>query len=499
MPLGRAFLRLTLPPVTVDNRLQSLTLLGLVVGLGLAMAWLPPSVGAVLVGGLIFGPLILARPLIGLYLLIPAIPFSGLFGLQLGGARVGLLEAALAGTIGAWLLQEITHPPIRVRFYPVFFWPLLLFLGVMGLSWLNALSLGASLVETIKWIEMLALYLFIMARLSAAQIKWVVVAIFLTGMAQAGLGLWQFIFKVGPAGFLLFGGRFLRAYGSFAQPNPYAGYLGLILPLALSITWWGVIDRRRSDLWRQIFFWLGGAAFGLLLLALFASQSRGGWLAFVAAILTVMALRSKKALAVLTAAAVGMGLTALVGSFDWSMAANFSYNAVLQRVVEAFSILTIRDISTVELTDANFSTLERLAHWQAARHMWRDNLWLGVGFGNYAAVYPAYVAGRWLDPLGHAHNYLLNIGAETGLIGITAYLILWIFVFGVVWMVVQRSRGLNRAVAIGAAGILVHLHVHNLFDNLYVQGMYLHIAIILGLVSVIYHQPQEGQRIEKSE
>jgi O-antigen ligase len=163
-----------------------------------------------------------------------------------------------------------------------------------------------------------------------------------------------------------------------------------------------------------------------------------------------------------------------------------AYGVVLQRFVDALDIVTITDISTLEVTDANFATLERLSHWQAAREMWRDNLWLGVGFGNYAVIYPAYAVGRWLDPLGHAHNYLLNLGAETGLAGIIGYLIFWILALGVSYLAVRRSDGFYRAVAAGGLGVLVHLQIHNLFDNLYVQGMYLTIAIVLALTSIIY-------------
>jgi hypothetical protein len=39
-------------------------------------------------------------------------------------------------------------------------------------------------------------------------------------------------------------------------------------------------------------------------------------------------------------------------------------------------------------------------------------------------------------------------------------------------------------VAVGILGILTHLVVHNFFDNLYVHGMYVHIAILLGLIFV---------------
>nr|MBC8262580.1 hypothetical protein [Anaerolineales bacterium] len=46
------------------------------------------------------------------------------------------------------------------------------------------------------------------------------------------------------------------------------------------------------------------------------------------------------------------------------------------------------------------------------------------------------------------------------------------------------SEGWWRGVAAGILGVLTHLSVHNLFDNLYVHTMYLHVAILLGLLFV---------------
>lgn len=158
---------------------------------------------------------------------------------------------------------------------------------------------------------------------------------------------------------------------------------------------------------------------------------------------------------------------------------------VIERFSDALTALSIPDIATAEVTDANFAAIERLAHWQAALDMWRDHLWLGVGFGNYAVVYPAYAIGRWLDPLGHAHNYYLNVAAETGLAGLLAYALFWTAAFGMGWAAVRRSTGYQRAVAAGGVGVLVHLSTHNLVDNLFVQGMYLHIAIVLGLLCLL--------------
>jgi O-antigen ligase len=509
--LVQKFLAMTLPPI--PPRYHRPIQLGLMVILGVALAWLPLKTAGLATAGAIFLSLALLEPTLILLALIPIIPFSSLVALPLGEARAGAMELLLLLGIATWLLkiftgQSVRGVPLKIHSGPLLV-PFVVFLGAAGLTWLNTLSIRASLIETVKWVEMFGLYLLIINLLPARRIKWVVLIILLTGMAQAGLGLYQFIFKVGPDGFLLFGGEFLRAYGTFAQPNPYAGYLGLILPLALSIALWSVesmpdIHTRRfvhhaSPRWNTLL--RGGylaartALFSLplalMLAALFASQSRGAWLGFAGGALVTVLVRSKKLAMLFGVAVLLAGGLFVLGSLNITATrsdsgSNTLQTLVTQRFVDAAQIFEITDVAISPVTDATFATVERLAHWQAARDMWRDNPWLGVGFGNYAAIYPAYAVGRWLDPLGHAHNYLLNLGAETGLVGIISYLIFWIWVFGLSFLAVSNSNGFFKAAAAGGLGVFTHLQIHNMVDNLYVQGMYLHVAIIIGLVAVIY-------------
>jgi O-antigen ligase len=501
------FFGLTLAPPVFPPAIRQLAWPTFVLVTGICLAWFPLRLAVVAAGGAIFLILTLLYPILTLYLLIPVIPFSSLLALPLGGARAGLMELLLLLAAGLWLVHILSSATIRGRPYIVRTGPLLLpfliFLGGIGFSWLNALSIRASFIETIKWVEVFFLYLFIVNLLVIRQIKWVVLTIIFAGTAQAILGIYQFIFKVGPEGFLLFGGNFLRAYGTFAQPNPYAGYLGLVLPLAISVLIWGLFEsppnhkgthHRSQSLFLLSGYYLSrtvlyGLPVVLMMVALFASQSRGAWIGFFVAGITTIIVRSRKAASILLA---GFLLLMVVTTLSWSTAATQAnetdsfYVAMLQRFANAGAIFNVTDVATTPVTDANFATIERLAHWQAAQEMWRDHLWLGVGFGNYATIYPAYAVGRWLDPLGHAHNYLLNIGAEAGLVGTIVYLIFWIWVFGVSWVIVRRSSGFLRAVAAGAIGMFVHLQIHNIVDNLYVQGMYLLVAIVLGLVSLIY-------------
>ncbi len=449
-----------------------------IVAIAFSLAVLPLKLALVVLAGAIGVVLVLIRPKLGLYALIFAIPFSSLFQVSLGGANVGVMEGLLALMLGAWLLKMAAQKEIIIP-QPPLLYPLLIFLAAIAVSWLGAFSFSATLSETAKWLEMLALYLFIIGNFSADDARRLVGALLLAGIAEAAVGLYQFVFKVGPAGFLLFGGRFLRAYGTFRQPNPFAGYLGLVSPLALAVSLWAVAEFRRKK--TDALFWLGlsGGALVILLAGLFASQSRGGMLGFAVAAATVILLMGGRWLVAAALAFIGGALFISMGGLALVPA------SIMQRFADVLPYIGVSDVSTVAVTDANFAAIERLAHWQAARGMWRDHLWLGVGFGNYAAVYGAYAVGRWTDALGHAHNYLLNVGAEAGLVGVLGYAVMWLWVIGFGLWGLRRTGGFRRAMVVGSIGIFAYLHTHNLFDNLYVQGMYLHIAVIFGLMTLV--------------
>jgi len=160
---------------------------------------------------------------------------------------------------------------------------LLIFLGVISLSLLGALSLQWSLKGLLVWLELLAIYLFVVNVVDRRQVKIIVILILFAGCLEALLGFYQFFGRRGPEGFLLFD-RFIRAYGTFEQPNPYGGYLALILPLALSL----VLARWRwRDFWSVIIWALAGLSLGLMGAALVMSWSRGAWLGFLAGVVLV--------------------------------------------------------------------------------------------------------------------------------------------------------------------------------------------------------------------
>lgn len=447
-----------------------------VAGLAIGIALLPLTWAVVLVLGAAVVLATLVRPQVGVLLVVLAIPFGSIWQMRLGAMNVGGTEFLVALVVAAWLMRMIAVRETAVKWPPLTL-PLALFLLVLCLSSLESISLQHSIKELVKWVEVLALYTLVSNEVSGRWRGVLVFALLGVGALAALQGIYQFLFQVGPEEFVLFG-RFMRAYGTFEQPNPYGGYLGLTLPLAagLVFAWVVPMGRRISTKW---LVWAGGTG-ALMALALVMSWSRGAWLGIGAALgVMIIAVLARSG----RAAVLGMVLAVLLVYLLLAGGISVLPQSLVQRFADFVPYLGVPDVRGIEVTDANFAVLERMAHWQAALGMWADHPWLGVGIGNYEIAYAEYALPQWSLPLGHAHNYYLNIGAEAGLIGLLAYLTLWGAAFLLCWRTARHGRHWSWGVALGAMGVVFHLSVHNFFDNLFVHAMYLQVAIILGLIS----------------
>ena len=96
-------------------------------------------------------------------------------------------------------------------------------------------------------------------------------------------------------------------------------------------------------------------------------------------------------------------------------------------------LFVLADVRAVDITPENYAIVERLAHWQAAINMAEQHPWLGVGLGNYEATYNSYRLLNWEESLGHAHNYYLNVLAETGIIGLIGYIAVFVNILFLTW------------------------------------------------------------------
>jgi O-antigen ligase len=154
----------------------------------------------------------------------------------------------------------------------------------------------------------------------------------------------------------------------------------------------------------------------------------------------------------------------------------------LSSVVDNFLVF---DVRRVELTPSNFSVVQRMALWQAGWDMAVDHPIMGVGPANYEAVYERYYLPGWSEKLPHAHNYYLNTFAELGFIGLVVFLAFCASVFARVGTGLRQSAdtgGVTRALLVGTLGAMVTFSIHNMFDNMFVHGIGVQFALILGLV-----------------
>lgn len=463
-----------------NSRHSLLLLLAFLLFLAFALAILPLANVLLLVLGALLGGALVLVPASAVYLLVIAVPFGSLLPFHVGDATVTSADALLILAWALYLARGIARRRIELRFPPLAL-PFLLFILAAAVSITVARSLTDSISELAKWIEMFAAYWLVAQFLDERDVKRLLAVMFCAGLAEALLGAYQYYFRAGPDGFLLFGGANLRAYGTFEQPNPYAGYLGLILPLGLG-TASSILLQRTPSPGRWALAILAGTAFFAMLAALFFSYSRGAWIG-VAVALTVTALaalvRSKRAAAL----AIVLGLVALIVIGLGEI--NLVPNVITERFATVGDYFGFDDVRGVRANDENFALVERRAHWQAALSMFEDAPWTGVGFGNYAIAYPQYALPKWDDPLGHAHNYYLNVLAEAGAPGLLAYLVLWTAVFVSVGRAVLVSTGWRKGVCAGVFGVLVALSIHNFFDNLFVHAMYLQVGLTLGIVETL--------------
>jgi O-antigen ligase len=233
------------------------------------------------------------------------------------------------------------------------------------------------------------------------------------------------------------------------------------------------------------------ASSGLLLAGIGMSWSRGAWLGLGGALAVVVFAWPRNVLRGLLIFGAIFGLITLM----WIT------GLLPQSIVERLSTSTqeffaFEDVRGVDITPENYAVAERLAHWQAALNMATAKPWFGVGIGNYEAAYPEYRLINWPIALGHAHNYYLNILAEAGIIGLLVYGKVWVTIITLSWRIRRHPDMLTRLIGIGLVGGWVYLLIHSLFDNLYVNNLFLHMGLMLGILAVLYNQTCVYQRLK---
>lgn len=182
-----------------------------------------------------------------------------------------------------------------------------------------------------------------------------------------------------------------RARAAFSIYMTLAGVLNLVLLATLPRVLPGGTFRGWSlPTWLVT---LGGLA---------ATLTRGAWIGFVVGVLAFLPV-TRKGRWLLIGGLIVLALAALAGPPH-----------LRQRLAS--------------MTNPDDATLRERQHmWQSGLAMWKEQPWLGVGPGGVKRQYWRYVVPEAVKTrTGHVHNTPLQILAERGVIGLGAWLWLWV-------------------------------------------------------------------------
>lgn len=374
-----------------------------------------------------------------------------------------IVWAAIAG----WLIYQWWRgEPVPIDAIGVAW---LVYVVVLMTTIVPARDVSAWAGEVYRWA--VALLVYVMARSVFMAGRSVIPALAAMGIGTLGislLGMWQVLTHAGPPSFTT--GGMTRAFGTFGEPNPFAGYLEMTLPMLLAlVAHWATLGGETGRLsWSRIGFvtltWLAGS------MTLVLTQSRGGIAGIAVGTVVVLWLTGRRARRVGT-----VGAVIVAGVILLSPAGG--------RVISRFAGESLSAGAEAQVTVGNFASLERAAHWRAAIAMARSEPLLGVGAGNFNARFREMTeVWRFRIPRGHAHNAYLQALAQAGVLGLLAYLALLGVVVRTVWRRLRHHEsGIDRAIIAGAAGVTGAVAVHNLVEYLHVLSLGLQLAVIWAL------------------
>lgn len=493
-----------------------LPILGLLLAVLSALAVLraPSPINLGLVPGITLGVALVLAPWLGPLLLAASVPVQQFGAVGFGGASLTATKVALVAALAALLIQLISRRD-DIRF-SLLFVPYIAWFGAMILSLHAAVDVRAGLAELYRWgVTLFALFIALYGIRSQRAVLGTAAAMGFGVIFEALLGVIQSVRDIGPSSFAVTS-SISRAYGTFGKPNTFAAYFELTGPLLGALAVWCVMrarvafvryrsvrargmlasapDRRDLAIYTALAAWFAVSAC-LSLVAIVASFSRGAWLGIAAAIVVMVILSDRRAALVVGVATIIVVLGIVAGGATYVPVALQSRFGQLESQVRFF------DSNDVMLTDANFAAVERMAHWQTGLAMFNAHPLTGVGIGNFNARFTEFAANpQFLVSEGHAHNYYINAAAETGVVGLIAYL--WLILTGL-WLsfraVAQSPTRLGRAVGIGAVGVTIAMMVHNVVEDLHVLNLGVQLSVVWALAIIVTRYiPVESARVDLS-
>jgi len=359
----------------------------------------------------------------------------------LGGLNFSVTTMALAGLYASWFLRAVANrtearPPLHVSL------PLTLYLAISALSMLVARDVALAFFELFLLLQLYLVYFYVANFVRTREDVLFVVSFLLVGCVLASLAIINIKLAGGyppivwgrPWGLptrVQFedygGGSFMRIGGTIGSANNAGGYFSILLSLAASVLF-TKLGRTHK--------WLAAVALGLGGVALILTFSRGAWVAFAMSFSAICFFFARRMRALSwKAPAAGIVLLAL-------LFLPF-YGVVHERL----------------FGDDRGSAQSRIPLMKLAFRIIVDNPLLGVGSNNFPVAMDRYIIPELRGGFVYAvHNKYLLVWAETGTLGLLAYLTFLLGSLRKGWQCWHLDAGLLSILGIAfAAAIAGHM------------------------------------------
>jgi putative inorganic carbon (HCO3(-)) transporter len=359
---------------------------------------------------------------------------------SLGGFDISLTTIALVGLFVSWWTGSLVAPyhrvvsPVHISYWPIFY------IVFVAMSTLVARDFTLSLFELFLLCQMFLLYIYILSNANSREDVMFALSVLILGLALESLFIIGMAF-VGQKALVIHlsrhslvgeGVRSHRIAGTVGSPNLAAGYLSMLLAPAVSVLF--------TDLGRW-YKRLAMLTFGVGVVGLILTGSRGGWMAFAVAIMTVCVfmLRGKR---------LWLGV-AIAGNFLLIIG------------------LVFQDVITARYGQAGMaSAAARLPLIKLAWQIIKDHPLLGAGANNFTTVAKDYVSHNriWPEWFFTVHNKYLLVWAETGIGGLFAFLGFLMVTMRQLWKCWKCHDRLLSPLALGFMAGILGMMAHMLVD-----------------------------------
>jgi len=381
----------------------------------------------------------------GIYLVVFLIP-TYIFSFKIWLIPTNLLEALVSVLFLAWFIGNFNKIPeiSRSMFKSSFFPPILLiFLGAsISTIFSDDIITSAGIWKSWFIVPLLFFVVVLNAIKNGKQVQKIISSLFFSGFWVSLIALFYFFSHN-----LTYDGR-LKAF--YESPNHLAMYLSPILILSLYLYF--VFDKK------IIKFFLF-AAHCSLLVVLYLTYSYGAWIGLIASLFFLFVFQK-------------LGFRNLVSNWKPGF-------CIFLLIVASFFAFQINSQKFQGMIDFSYPSLSsRLAIWQSAWEIIKDQPFNGIGPGLFQEYYLKYQVTlepylEWAVP--QPHNLFLAFWLQTGLLGL----------LGFIWLLFRFFRIKINSLAIILMATMICVLIHGLVDTTYWKN---DLAVVFWLIIALNYK-----------